>query len=187
MIGYLEGKSAHVDRGNLVVMAHGVGYSVAVDNQILMSKKPGEKINLYIYTHVREDTLELIGFDKLEDLQLFEQLIEVSGVGPKLGLSIIEVDQSEAIERAIQEADVDFFTAVSGIGKKSAQRLIVELQNKVGSEDINLRESPERKEVVEAIASLGFKMKEAREALREVDVNLKVEEQIKEGLKNLKK
>lgn len=183
----MEGKIAHIDRGNLVVMTNGVGYSVAVSNQVLMDNKPGEKVKLYIYTHVREDALELIGFSKLEDLQLFEQLIEVSGVGPKLGLSIIEMDKSKTIIRAIQEGDVEFFMAVSGIGKKSAQRLIVELQNKVGGEDLDLRETPERKEVVEAIASLGFNHKEAREALRGVDLDLKVEDQIRQALKNLKK
>ena len=188
MIGYIEGKIAHIDRGKIVVMTKsGVGYSVAVSNVSLFKKEPGQQIKLYIYTHVREDALELIGFGKLEDLQLFEQLIDVSGVGPKLGLSIIETDSSEVIVKAIQEADIDFFTSVSGIGKKSAQRLIVELQSKVGGEGIDLSESPERKEVVEAIASLGFNKKEARDALKGVDLDAKVEEQIKEGLKNLKK
>lgn len=188
MIGYIEGKIAHIDRGKLVVMTgSGVGYSVAVSNQFLLKKKAGDSVKLYTYTHVREDALDLIGFGKLEDLQLFEQLIDVSGVGPKLGVSIIETDSSEAIVKAIQEADIDFFTSVSGIGKKSAQRLIVELQSKVGGEGIDLTESPERKEVVEAIASLGFGKKEARDALKGVDLNVRVEEQIKEGLKNLKK
>lgn len=187
MIGYLRGKVAHIDRGRLVVMTNGVGYAVQVSSNLLMKQKAGNEVELYIYTQVREDALNLIGFEKLEELQLFEQLIGVSGVGPKLGLAIIESDKSDVVIRAIQEGDIDFFTAISGIGKKSAQRLIVELQNSVGGEDLDLSETTERKEVVDAIASLGFAKKEVREALKSVDLDLDVEDQIKMGLKNLKK
>lgn len=189
MIAQLEGKIVGI-RGNAVIlMVGGVGYQVAVSAYTLGKLAGREQVMLHIHTHVREDMLALYGFLDEEELDMFELLISVSGIGPKVGLSILSIADVKTIRLAIVNKDPNILTRVSGVGKKTAEKLIVELQNKVtavaGDEDSDAATS---QDALEALASLGYSITEAREALKLVPAEVKdVSARIKAALKNLGK
>lgn len=189
MIAQLEGKIAGI-RGNAVIlMVGGVGYQVAVSAYTLGKLAGREQVMLHIHTHVREDSLALYGFLDEEELSMFELLISVSGIGPKVGLSLLSIADVKTIRLAIVNKDPNILTRVSGVGKKTAEKLIVELQNKVtavaGDEDGDAASS---QDALEALASLGYSITEAREALKMVPAEVKdVSARIKAALKNLGK
>lgn len=180
MIGYLRGKVLKIGEAKLIIDCNGVGYSVAVKEMV---HSLHDEVSLWIHTYVKEDVLALYGFAEEEELYLFEKLLGISGVGPKVALQVLKAGTPRAIEAAIREADVDFFTAVPGIGKKGAQRIIVELKGKIGK-DLNLVDSPTREDALKGLINLGYLKTEAMEALKKVDRNLPAEEQIKLALKN---
>ena len=166
MIGSLEGTIEYQDTSCLIVNVGGVGYKVLVSPNLL--KTLGESIKLFTHTHVREDLLELYGFLDMADLKLFEYLISVSGVGCKTALGIFAVGSRKDIVKAITSNDVSFFTSVPRLGKKNAQKIIIELKNKLGGqEDLDLSEGDtDTNEVVLALKSFGFTPAEARAALK---------------------
>jgi Holliday junction DNA helicase RuvA len=171
MIGSLDGKVELRDGATLLVNVNGVGYKISVTSEVLEKTKAGESIKVYTYTYVKEDALELFGFYSFEDLKLFEKIIAISGIGPKTALNIFSVGTREGIVEAIIKGDVDFFTSVPRLGRKNAQKLIIELKSKLGSlEELDLSETSdgESGEVVTALKSFGFTTKEAQEALRAV-------------------
>ncbi len=185
MIGYLIGEIFEIGQGSLILLVGGVGYKILVPASLVSGWRVGEKIALRTYTYVREDVLSLFGFRTKNQLELFEKLLSVSGVGPKLALGVFNAGTAEEIVSAIRRAEVDFFTAVSGIGKKGAQRLIVELKSKVGTEEeIDLSDWPERDDAFKGLMGLGFSRGEAIQALKKIDKKIPVEEQIKLALKN---
>ncbi len=189
MIGLLNGIVEIKDNPHLIIDVNGVGYRVLVSSNILSKVAVGDKLKLFIYTHVREDQLELFGFSSQEELKLFEYLIGVSGVGPKTAIGIFSVGTKDTIVNAIINSDVDFFTSVPRLGRKNAQKIIIELKGKFGSiNDLSL--SPEddegNNEVILALAAIGFSHKEAREAIRAIgDQKLKTEEKVRLALKYL--
>lgn len=192
MIGMLKGKVEFFDRPYIILDVSGVGYRVLVPNEISSKAKIGDPIKLFTYTYVREDTLELFGFADLSDLKLFEQLISVSGIGPKTALSIFSFGNRESIIGAVIKADVDFFTGVPRLGRKNAQKIIIELKSKLGSiEELDLSgqtdsASSEVLEVLAVLKSFGFTSKESQEALRAAGKNAKTtEEKIRLALKYL--
>lgn len=191
MIGSLKGKVEFVDGQYIILDVSGVGYRVLVPSKIFSHAKLKEDLKLFTYTHVREDTLDLFGFADLADLKLFEQLISVSGVGPKTALSIFSFGERDSIIEAIIKGDVDFFTAIPRLGKKNAQKLIIELKSKLGSlEDLDLSEKTDRQssEVLGVLKSFGFTGKESQDALRAVGKNAETtEEKIRLALKYLGK
>jgi holliday junction DNA helicase RuvA len=190
MIGMLTGKLVFRDGQSIILDVHGVGYRVLASSQILDSSHTGDTLTIFTHTHVREDALDLFGFSSQQDLRVFEQLISVSGVGPKTAMSVFLVGNTDAILGAIQKADVDFFTSVPRLGKKNAQKIIIELKNKLGSlGDLDLaEETVEASEVVSALESIGFSEREARDALRNIQgAGSSVEEKIKLALKLLGK
>ena len=183
MIGYLDGVVIHISLNKLIVSCGGVGYNVNVVSPI--EYKIDDKAKFFIHTYVREDALALYGFKTSEGVSLFEQLLSVSGVGPKVAMSVFKAGTETEIKTAISEAKVEFFTQVSGIGKKGAQRIIVELKSKLGNiRELELNESPATADALKALVGLGFTKLEASEALKKVDKNLGVEEQIKQALRN---
>jgi len=150
----------------------------------------GSEIKLFTYTHVREDALELYGFLHAQDLTLFEQLISVSGVGPKTAIGIFAIHARTDIVNAIIQGDVSFFTSVPRLGTKNAQKIIIELKSKCGSmADLDLSSTLQKdsQEVVTALKSLGFSGKEAGEALRSIKNEGSAEEKIRMALKYLGK
>lgn len=171
----------------VVVDVNGIGYKIFVSAYTLgkLAQKP--EVNLYIHTHVREDILALYGFLNLEELEMFELLISISGIGPKAAIGILSVADPKTIRAAVSNEDSSILTKVSGIGKRTAERVIVELKNKVV--DLSVGEKEEvvaDSDALEALTSMGYSVFEAREALKLVPRETQaVEERIKLALKNL--
>jgi Holliday junction DNA helicase RuvA len=189
MIGYLSGEVVARDDPNIVINVNGVGYKVLAPKSVLAKATLNGKLKLFIYTHVREDAISLFGFLNSLDLKLFESLISVSGVGPKTAMNIFSVGTREEIIQAIVTGDVDFFTGVPRLGKKNAQKVIIELKTKLGSiEDLDLSkiDVKENSEVISALRQFGFSNKEALEALKNIKPEGKTtEEKIRMALKEL--
>ena len=183
MIGYLEGKA--LARGEeLLMMVGGVGYLVAVGQQVLR-KASGEELALHIYTHVKEDRLELYGFQTAEELEIFKLVIAVSGVGPKTAINIIDGGVTQLIE-AVQQAQLSFFTAIPRVGKKLAQKIIIELKGKLGSlKELNLATlSPKEQDIMDALLGLGFDENMIQDAISQIDLeNMEINVAIKESIK----
>ncbi len=187
MISYLSGNVIIRDDPHLIIDVGGVGYKVLATSDVLSSATVGSPVKVFTYTHVREDALELYGFSKYSDLKLFESLIGVSGVGPKTAVGVFAIGTSEQILQAIVQADTAFFSRVPRLGNKNAQKIIIELKNKVGGGDLNLSDgvSNSRNEVSAALKTFGFSSGEINEALRNLNSSKSVEEQIKLALKSL--
>ncbi len=166
MIGSLKGKVDYQEALFIIVDVNGVGYKVLIPANVVVT--PGAEIKLFTHTHVREDVLELYGFTEPADLKVFEYLISVSGVGCKTALGVFSVGSRKEIINAITSNDVGFFTAVPRLGKKNAQKIIIELKNKLGGqEDLDLsQDGVESDEVVAALKSFGFTPAEARAAIK---------------------
>ncbi|MBI4084568.1 MAG: Holliday junction branch migration protein RuvA [Candidatus Levybacteria bacterium] len=170
MIGMLCGIVGLRDINFIIVDVQGVGYKVLLSQKALgQIQAVGDPIQLYTYTHVREDVLELYGFFEIEDLKLFERLIAVSGVGCKSALGIFSIGEREEIINAILKNDVAFFTSAPRLGKKNAQKIIIELKSKLGDTtdfDLGAEESKDADEVIQALKGFGFTHREAQDALR---------------------
>ncbi len=185
MIGYLEGEIKYSTRGKVILFAGGVGFNVNLP--VSLTFLPKDRAELYIHTHLREDNLSLFGFATPEDLDLFELLISVSGVGPKIGLAIFAQATTENIIKAIQSSNLNFFTAISGVGKKTAQRLILDLKSKVGKGEINMENLEGASELVDSLVGLGFQKFEIASVISDIDSSLPLATQVKTALKLLKK
>jgi len=189
MLAKLKGKVDFVGTGFAVIDVVGVGYKV-FSNEFNLGKIAGkEEVEMFIHTHVREDQITLVGFEDFSDLELFELLISVSGVGPKAALNILNIASSDVIKTAIVNQDSSILTQVSGIGKKTAERLILELQNKVKDFSPVGKESAQgEQDVIQALMGMGYSVSEAREAVKGVDKNIKdVSEKIRLALRSMKK
>lgn len=175
MIGYLNGKIISKGQTYMVVDTHGVGYKVYPPASLLLSVKIGQEAALFIHTYVREDQLSLYGFATPTELELFELLLTVSGIGPKVALSILSSTTPTHIRSAIASGEAVVFTKVSGVGKKTAERLIIELREKIGetgSGELNIKATQDFSESLDALVSLGYSRQEAREALNRVSKDL---------------
>ncbi len=191
MISYLEGKIIEKNDKFLVINAGGVGYRV-FSHQGILEKMPaiGQNIGVWTHLYVREDTLDLYGFTEKEELEFFETLISISGIGPKSALGILEVAPVTSLKQAIVSEDETFFTKVSGVGKKTAQRLILELKNKLAKTVMPIKgsDSAEMAEAMDALVSLGYKERDARKVLQEIPKDIRgVEAKVKAALKILGK
>ena len=190
MIGYLAGTVIIRDDPYLIIDVNGVGYKIHAASDVLSKvTEIGSAVKIFTYTHVREDALELYGFSKYSDLKLFESLINVSGVGPRTAIGIFAIGAGDEITKAIVDADVAFFSGVPRLGTKNAQKIIIELKNKVGGGELDLTgvSNGERSEVTAALKTFGFTSKEINEAVRNIDRSVSIEEQIKMALKYLGK
>jgi len=189
MIGSLNGKIDLLKRPFVLIDVSGVGYKVLVSDNVYKKLTVGQSLKLYTYTYVREDALDLFGFSEIEDLDLFDDLISVSGIGPKTALNIFSFGERRDIVEAIIKGNVSFFTAVPRLGTKNAQKIIIELKNKMGNTsqlDLSGKDFEENNDVIEALKSFGFSVAESQKALREIkDQNLSVDAKIKFALKNL--
>lgn len=170
MIALLTGQP-QLNGDTLIMVVNGVGYGVQVNNSTLQKASLLKEMTLNIYTHVREDRIELYGFGTREEQTIFELLIDVSGVGPKTALSITEKG-SQALVQAVQQADVRFFTKVPRVGKKSAQKIIIELKSKLGGlKDLDLSPlSSKEQEVSEALQTLGFSEDDIEATIKELNI-----------------
>ncbi len=188
MISHISGTIIYKDGKSLVVEVGDIGYKVFVTGKTLGGVKDGNNISLWTHFAVREDSQTLYGFLTKEDLDLFELLVSaVSGVGPKSALNILNVSSAQALRRAVFSGDTAHLTRVSGIGKKLADKIILELKGKLDGEDGGLMPADEA-DALEALKSLGFGHAESREALEKVgDKVTDTGERVKKALKILGK
>lgn len=189
MIAKITGKIAYLRDKYVVVDVNGVGYKVYV-TEFTFGKIAGkEEIELNTHTYIREDSLDLYGFLKLEELEMFELLISISGIGPKAAIGILSIAEPKTIRAAVISGDSSILTRVSGVGKKTAERVILELKNRIAElpgEDQGAAKADS--ESIEALTSLGYSVSQAREALKAVPKNIKdVSERVRAALKYLGK
>ncbi len=185
MIGSIKGKIILKTEKFILVEANGVGYKVNVSPEILTkTQKEEEEIFLFIHTHVREDALDLYGFLDQKELEFFEMLLNVSGIGPRSALAILGITTIETLRRAINTGDISYLTKISGIGRKTAEKIVIELRDKVG-EELSGSSLQVELDALEALKSLGYSQTEAREALKKVSTELETNKKIREALKIL--
>lgn len=192
MIAYLNGVLIWSDSKQLIINVQGVGYLVEVADSTIIPEI-GDKAELFIYTYVREDRLHLYGFKDIESKELFTLLLSVSGIGPKAALNILSFLSPEKFIQSILTENVSALKQVSGIGVKTAQRLILELKNKVndlskGYSDIS-EKATKNDDIYEALQSLGYSYQEIDKVLSKIDFtpDLQLEERIKQVLNYLAK
>jgi Holliday junction DNA helicase RuvA len=188
MIGSIKGKISHKGATFLIVDAGSVGYKIFVTPLLLTAAKLNEEINLVIHTYVREDQITLYGFPTLPELEFFELLLTVSGVGPKSALGIMSLARVDMIKSAIVSEDPSVFTKVSGIGRKTAERVIVELKEKLKDQASAAPMAREQSDAMDALIGLGYSQQEARDALKNVPKEVAdLQTKIKLALKALQK
>lgn len=190
MIYSLKGKLALKRDDYLVVDIGGIGLKIMSSFKTIRNlPQIGESVDIFTYLHVKEDALELYGFLDKEELEFFEMLIGISGIGPKSAIGILSIEKVEKLKAAISEGRSELLTKASGIGKKTAERIILELRGKLKQKEsakiVGLMESDQ--DIIEALANLGYTKSQAKEALGKVDAKItRVEERIKEALRILK-
>ena len=190
MIAHVFGKVAEKFNGSLVIDVHGVGYEVSVATNDFDAVILDQEVKFYTYHHVREQSEELFGFSSLAAKKLFEMLITVQGVGPKAALSILSLGDAEQVRNAIANADSSFVQKATGVGKKTAERAVVDLSDKVGlPTHYGRTEAPLQTELntsdeaLEALMALGYTLADATKALESVDINLPTSQRVTEALK----
>jgi holliday junction DNA helicase RuvA len=191
MIAHVAGVVAEKFNSSLIVDVHGIGYEVAVAALDYDAALLDEPIKLFTYHHIREQSQELFGFSSLAAKKLFELLITVQGVGPKAALAILSLSDSETVRNAIATSDVAFITKASGVGKKTAERVAVDLSDKVGM-PLRYNNSPvtgisqplhHSDEALEALMALGYNLNDATQALEGVSTDLSTAERVTQALK----
>jgi len=191
MIASLEGKLEAIDAEGAVVNVGGVGFRVAMPTTVLSSLgNPGDSVKVYTHLHVREDNISLYGFATAGELWMFETLLGVSGLGPRLALAMLSTLSPEQITTAIATGSVDMLDMIPGIGKKVASRIILELKEKIGAGwaiATTTETAPENADVLAALTSLGYSAAEAVKAVANLpaDKDLGLEERIKLALQYL--
>ncbi len=192
MISCLSGKIIFKGERFVIIEVGGVGYRVFVGSDIIRdASKNKEQIRLWTHLHLREDTIELYGFSEYAELEFFEMMIQISGIGPKSALGVLSVAPLDTLKRAISASDTSYLIQVSGIGKKIAEKIILELKDKLGKAGFGADGSAFLKEegdVLKALHSLGYSYQEAREALKQLPSEIAgTQNRVKEALKILGK
>lgn len=167
MIGSLDGVVRGIVRGTVVIDVGGVGYGVSTPATTLAKAKEGEKLFLWTHLAVRENAQDLYGFETKEELSWFELLLTVSGIGPRSALAIMNAVDTKTLERAIGRNDASVLDRAFGIGKKTAEKIVLELREKVGAPEEGGDDASDG-DVLEALVSLGYSLREAREAVRAI-------------------
>lgn len=192
MISRLEGKIIFRGGRFLILDVNGVGYRIFVGPDVLTkTNNNSDRVKLWTHLHVREDSQELYGFLEYAELEFFEMLIQISGIGPKSALGVLSVASLDTLKRAISAGETSYLVKVSGIGKKIAEKIILELKDKLGKtgqdgyEGVFLKEE---EDVLKALRTLGYSYQEARETLKNLPPSISgAQNRIKEALKTLGK
>ena len=189
MIAHVSGVVAEKFAGSLIVDVHGVGYEVSVALGDYETAVLGDETKYYTFHHVREQSEELFGFSSLAAKKLFELLITVQGVGPKAALAILSLGTAEQVRNAIANSDSVYITKASGVGKKTAERVVVDLVDKVGlpthyqQTEMVQTQLNTNDEALEALMALGYNLADATMALEHVDPKLPTARRVTEALK----
>lgn len=185
MIASLKGKVSLIKDKFIILETNNIGYKVFLNEDSKNSLKEEAEYFFYIYSHIREDSFDLYGFLDYNELEFFEMLITVSGIGPKGALGILNVANSELLKQAIKKEDLAYLNKISGIGRKTAEKIILELKDK-----ITITIDPNNQndlDVLEALKALGYSSYEVRNILKEIDPSLDTNAKIREALKLLGK
>ena len=201
MISYIRGELVAMEKEKIIVDVHGVGYGIFMPEASMgLLPSIGEEVKIHTYLNVREDAMQLFGFLTRDDLQVFKLLIGVSGIGPKGGLSILSKLTADDLRFAVLSGDAKAISAAPGIGKKTAEKVIIELKDKLDLEDVlHPTSNTERvsstvesgvgniqSEAVQALVALGYGSTESLKAVKKVSLeNATVEDVLKQALKNL--
>ncbi|MBR5669961.1 Holliday junction branch migration protein RuvA [Candidatus Saccharibacteria bacterium] len=191
MIAHIKGILTEKFDNSVIIDVNGIGYEVAVSGIDYEALNLNDEVKLYTYHHVREQSEELFGFTSLAAKKLFELLISVQGVGPKAGMAILSLAPAEEVRNAIANADSAYISKASGVGKKSAERVIVDLRDKVGlptyygrKSDPVTKQPAANDEALDALMALGLNLADATKALEGIDASLPVEDRIRAALRN---
>jgi Holliday junction DNA helicase RuvA len=188
MISQVTGQVIHKTDKYIIVETNGIGYKIFATTELLSLAKMEEKLKAWTYLAVRENALDLYGFSNKEELDFFELLNTISGVGPKTAIGILNVATVGSLRKAISTGETAHLTKVSGIGKKMADKIVLELKGKLGSYEEVALGLKEEIDALEALKSLGYSHKESREALQEIDKNITTTSgRVKAALKHLGK
>lgn len=189
MIAHIFGNVAEKFGSTITVDVNGVGYEINVAANDYDTVKYGDAVKFYTYHHIREQSQELFGFSSLAAKKLFELLITVQGVGPKVALAILSLGQAEHVRNAIANADSVYIGKASGVGKKTAERVVVDLSDKVGKPIVYKKSGPVQTEIdttdeaLEALIALGYNLTDASKALDGIDTMLTTSERVRQALK----
>ena len=191
MISTLTGTVAEKLSELLILEVGGVGYGLLVTNEDLSQIDVGSLTKIYVHEHIRENNYDLYGFSSLDSKKLFEQLLEVNGVGPKMALNILGVSSAAAVRTAIATGDTKYIQSASGVGKRVAERVVVDLKDKVGLVSSDgatdfLQGANLQDEALQALVTLGFSAQDAAIALQNIDEKLSTEDRVKRALKGNK-
>jgi len=186
MISYLAGRVLEKSSGLIVLNVNGVGYKVFVTNSLVSELELGNPVEVWTYMAVRENAQDLYGFDDKSELEMFKLLLTISGIGPKSALSILNSATVQTLTEGISSGDASYLSKVSGISKKNAEKIVINLKNKLGVSDVKLDGKPNQNAVaIDALVALGYSERESREAISGLDKNDNPEMMIKEALKKL--
>jgi Holliday junction DNA helicase RuvA len=188
MLAFIKGKIKTKTDRFAIVQANDIGYKVYCPVSTLNKLEVQKEAEFFTHLYLREGVMDLYGFLTFEEMDFFETLISVRGIGPKASLSILSLAPVKTVKQAIASGQKSLLTKVSGIGNKTAERVILELKNKVVMPVAGIRQLSFDSEVIEALVSLGYTISQARQALEQVPENIKImEKRIKEALKILGK
>ncbi len=193
MIGYLKGKIISSKPTQIILDINGVGYKVGISINTFEKIVDKEDVSLFIHTHVKEDSISLYGFFTESEKEMFELLISISGIGPKIALGLLSGISVESLKEAIEEGNIARITAVPGIGRKTAERLVLELRSKIegiSAGEFTTVQPSIKSEAISALTTLGYNVKVAEKVVRELLIensNYALEDLIKKALANLNK
>ncbi len=189
MIAKISGKIIHKDPGFLIIETAGIGFKVYVSNETISDIAVFDQNSVSLWTHlaIREDSWDIYGFSKEEDLGFFQLLISISGIGPKTALAVLNASSAKNLKTAIASGDTDYLTKISGIGKKLAEKIVFELKDKMGASDKEAGLAIKGdSDVLKALVSLGYGEREAREAIKKLSKDTQgTSDRVKNALKIL--
>ncbi len=190
MIAQLHGTIIHRGTNHIVLDVQGVGYKIGVTGETLdrVANIGDEKIRFFTYLAIRENAHDIYGFLEHKGLEFFELLITVSGIGPKTAMNILSVASVKTLESAVVSGNTALLTKISGIGKKNAEKIVLELKEKVSSEGVVHEDVQDDSDALEALKGLGYSERQARDALKSLAPTIKgTGEKVKHALKQLGK
>ena len=194
MLSFLQGTIKNKSQGFIILLVNGVGYKIFLNSALMTEAVLGAEKEYYIHQHVREDDVSLYGFSTMAELEFFELLLTISGVGPKSALGVLTIANVEDVKESILRGDPELLTKVSGIGRKTAERVVLELRGKIGKLEAGTGDLESGRSTmstsgdeIDALMSLGYSMQQARDALKNIDPAIKdSSERVREALRGIK-